>query len=152
MITVRHLILKTCLIFNILNMDSRCNQSFPFNFPSELFLAHICYCTHKTHQKVSKYSLAVIQLIYNYITLTFLSLSPDTVSMYCSWIMKAAKLAVQLARKMTAKKAQTRTIILLVVPLGFSIGTELLKTIPHRSQTDFPMVKVGPPGAIREVH
>lgn len=49
---------------------------------------------------------------------------------------------------MTAKKAQTSTIILLVVPLGFSIGTELLKTIPHRSQTDFPIVNVGPPGSV----
>lgn len=49
---------------------------------------------------------------------------------------------------MTAKKAQTNTIILLVVPLGFSIGTELLKTIPHRSQTDFPIVNVGPPGSV----
>lgn len=51
---------------------------------------------------------------------------------------------------MTAKKAQTRTMILLVVPLGFSMGTELLKTMPHRSQTDFPMVNVGPPGAGKE--
>lgn len=49
---------------------------------------------------------------------------------------------------MTAKKAQTSTMILLVVPLGFSIGTELLKTIPHRSQTDFPIVNVGPPGSV----
>ena len=48
---------------------------------------------------------------------------------------------------MTAKKAHTRTMILLVVPLGFSMGTELLKTMPHRSHTDFPMVKVGPPGS-----
>lgn len=48
---------------------------------------------------------------------------------------------------MTAKKAQTRTMILLVVPFGFSMGTELLKTIPHSSHTDFPMVKVGPPGS-----
>lgn len=49
---------------------------------------------------------------------------------------------------MTAKKAQISTIILLVVPLGFSIGTELLKTIPHSSQTDFPIVNVGPPGSV----
>lgn len=48
---------------------------------------------------------------------------------------------------MTAKKAQTRTMILLVVPLGFSTGTELLKTMPHSSHTDFPMVNLGPPGA-----
>lgn len=48
---------------------------------------------------------------------------------------------------MTAKKAQTRTMILLVVPFGFSMGTELLKTMPHSNHTDFPMVKVGPPGA-----
>lgn len=78
---------------------------------------------------------------------TFLSESPDTVSMYCSWIMKAARLAVYEAKKMTAKKAQTRTMILLVVPLGFSTGTELLKTMPHSSHTDFPMVNLGPPGA-----
>lgn len=50
---------------------------------------------------------------------------------------------------MTAKKAQTRTMILLVVPFGFSMGTELLKTIPHSSHTDFPIVKVGPPGSSR---
>lgn len=80
-------------------------------------------------------------------SLTFLSESPDTVSIYCSWIMKAARLAVYEAKKMTAKKAQTRTMILLVVPLGFSMGTELLKTMPHSSHTDFPMVNVGPPGA-----
>ena len=48
---------------------------------------------------------------------------------------------------MTAKKAQTKTMILLVVPFGFSMGTELLKTIPHSSHTDFPIVKVGPPGS-----
>ena len=48
---------------------------------------------------------------------------------------------------MTAKKAQTRTMILLVVPFGFSMGTELLKTMPHNNHTDFPMVNVGPPGA-----
>lgn len=67
--------------------------------------------------------------------------------MYCSWIMKAARLAVYEAKKMTAKKAQTRTMILLVVPLGFSTGTELLKTMPHSNHTDFPMVNLGPPGA-----
>lgn len=38
------------------------------------------------------------------------------------------------------------TMILLVVPLGFSMGTELLKTRAHSSHTDLPMVKVGPPG------
>lgn len=48
---------------------------------------------------------------------------------------------------MTAKKAHTRTMILLVVPFGFSIGTELLKTMPQSSHTDLPMVKVGPPGS-----
>lgn len=64
--------------------------------------------------------------------------------------MKAARLAVYEARKMTAKKAQTRTMILLVVPFGFSMGTELLKTIPHSSHTDFPIVKVGPPGSSRQ--
>ena len=48
---------------------------------------------------------------------------------------------------MTAKKAQTSTMILLVVPFGFSMGTELLKTMPHSSHTDLPMVNVGPPGA-----
>lgn len=46
---------------------------------------------------------------------------------------------------MTAKKAQISTIILLVVPLGFSTGTELLKTMAHKSHTDFPIVKVDPP-------
>ncbi|TNN81071.1 hypothetical protein EYF80_008727 [Liparis tanakae] len=40
---------------------------------------------------------------------------------------------------MTAKKAQISTMILLVVPLGFSTGTELLNTIAHKSHTDFPM-------------
>lgn len=48
---------------------------------------------------------------------------------------------------MTAKKAQISTMILLVVPLGFSTGTELLKTIAHKSHTDFPMVKVDPPAS-----
>lgn len=50
---------------------------------------------------------------------------------------------------MTAKKAHTDTIILLVVPLGFCTGTELLKTRPQSSQTAFPMVKEGPPGSGR---
>lgn len=35
--------------------------------------------------------------------------------------------------------------ILLVVPRGFSTGTELLKTSAHRSQTDLPMVNLEPP-------
>lgn len=48
---------------------------------------------------------------------------------------------------MTAKKAQISTMILLVVPLGFSTGTELLNTMAHRSHTDFPMVKVEPPAS-----
>lgn len=48
---------------------------------------------------------------------------------------------------MTAKKAQMSTMILLVVPLGFSTGTELLKTMAHRSHTDFPMVNVEPPAS-----
>lgn len=48
---------------------------------------------------------------------------------------------------MTAKKAQISTMILLVVPLGFSTGTELLKTMAHNSHTDFPMVKVEPPAS-----
>ena len=51
---------------------------------------------------------------------------------------------------MTAKKAQMSTMILLVVPLGFSTGTELLKTMAHRSHTDFPMVKVEPPASVRQ--
>lgn len=51
---------------------------------------------------------------------------------------------------MTAKKAQISTIILLVVPLGFSTGTELLKTIAHKSQTDFPMVNVEPPASVQK--
>lgn len=49
---------------------------------------------------------------------------------------------------MTAKKAHTRTMILLVVPRGFSTGTELLNTRAHSSQMDFPMVKVEPPGPV----
>jgi hypothetical protein len=36
--------------------------------------------------------------------------------------------------------------ILLVVPRGFSTGTELLNTRAQSSQMDFPMVKVEPPG------
>lgn len=48
---------------------------------------------------------------------------------------------------MTAKKAQISTMILLVVPLGFSTGTELLKTMAHKSHTDFPIVKVEPPAS-----
>ena len=47
---------------------------------------------------------------------------------------------------MTAKKAHTNTMILLVVPRGFSTGTELLNTRAQSSQMDFPMVKVEPPG------
>lgn len=47
---------------------------------------------------------------------------------------------------MTAKKAHTSTMILLVVPRGFSTGTELLNTRAQSSQMDFPMVKVEPPG------
>ena len=50
---------------------------------------------------------------------------------------------------MTAKKAQISTMILLVVPLGFSTGTELLKTMAHSNHTDFPMVKVEPPVSVR---
>ena len=46
---------------------------------------------------------------------------------------------------MTAKKAQTSTMILLVVPLGFSTGTELLKTKAQSSQMDLPMVNLEPP-------
>lgn len=49
---------------------------------------------------------------------------------------------------MTAKKAQTDTIILLVVPLGFCTGTELLNTKPQSNHTAFPMVKDGPWGSI----
>lgn len=41
------------------------------------------------------------------------------------------------------------TMILLVVPLGFSTGTELLKTSAHNSQTDFPMVNFDPPDSER---
>lgn len=51
---------------------------------------------------------------------------------------------------MTAKKAQISTMILLVVPLGFSTGTELLKTMAHKSQTDFPIVKVDPPASVQK--
>lgn len=42
------------------------------------------------------------------------------------------------------------TMILLVVPRGFSTGTELLKTSAHNSQTDFPMVNLDPPVSERE--
>lgn len=48
---------------------------------------------------------------------------------------------------MTAKKAHTDTIILLVVPLGFCTGTELLKTRPQSSHMAFPIVNEGPPGS-----
>lgn len=44
---------------------------------------------------------------------------------------------------------ETITIILLVVPLGFSTGTELLKTSAHKSHTDFPMVNLDPPDSVR---
>lgn len=44
---------------------------------------------------------------------------------------------------------ETITIILLVVPLGFSTGTELLKTSAHKSHTDFPMVNLDPPDSAR---
>lgn len=81
--------------------------------------------------------------------LTFLSERPVTWSTYSSWIMKAARLAVYEARKMTAKKAHTETMILLVVPLGFWTGTELLKTRPQSSQMALPMVKDGPCGSER---
>lgn len=40
--------------------------------------------------------------------------------------------------------------ILLVVPRGFSTGTELLKTSAHSSQTDFPMVNLDPPDSETE--
>ena len=50
---------------------------------------------------------------------------------------------------MTAKKAHTDTMNLLVVPRGFCTGTELLKTRPHSSQMALPMVKEGPPGSER---
>lgn len=40
--------------------------------------------------------------------------------------------------------------ILLVVPLGFSTGTELLKTRAQRSQIDFPIVNFEPPASDRE--
>lgn len=51
---------------------------------------------------------------------------------------------------MTAKKAHTDTMILLVVPLGFWTGTELLNTRPQRSHIAFPMVKEGPWGAAND--
>lgn len=40
--------------------------------------------------------------------------------------------------------------ILLVVPLGFSTGTELLKTRAQSSQTDFPMVNLDPPDSEKQ--
>lgn len=52
---------------------------------------------------------------------------------------------------MTAKKAHTDTMILLVVPLGFCTGTELLNTRPQSSHTALPMVKEGPPGSGSDV-
>ena len=51
---------------------------------------------------------------------------------------------------MTAKKAHTDTMNLLVVPFGFCTGTELLKTRPHSSHMALPMVKDGPCGSERE--
>lgn len=42
------------------------------------------------------------------------------------------------------------TMILLVVPLGFSTGTELLKTRAQSSQTDFPMVNLDPPDSEKQ--
>lgn len=42
--------------------------------------------------------------------------------------------------------------ILLVVPRGFSTGTELLKTSAHSSHTDFPMVNLDPPVSATEEH
>lgn len=48
---------------------------------------------------------------------------------------------------MTAKKAQTDTMNLLVVPFGFCTGTELLNTRPQSSQTALPMVNDGPCGS-----
>lgn len=51
---------------------------------------------------------------------------------------------------MTAKKAHTDTMNLLVVPFGFCTGTELLKTRPQSSHTALPMVKEGPWGSERK--
>lgn len=51
---------------------------------------------------------------------------------------------------MTAKKAHTDTMNLLVVPFGFCTGTELLKTRPHSSHIALPMVNDGPCGSERE--
>lgn len=48
---------------------------------------------------------------------------------------------------MTAKKAHTDTMNLLVVPFGFCTGTELLNTRPHSSHMALPMVKDGPCGS-----
>lgn len=51
---------------------------------------------------------------------------------------------------MTAKKAHTDTMNLLVVPFGFCTGTELLKTRPHSSHIALPMVNDGPWGSVKE--
>lgn len=51
---------------------------------------------------------------------------------------------------MTAKKAHTDTMNLLVVPFGFCTGTELLNTRPHSSHMALPMVNDGPCGSVRE--
>lgn len=50
---------------------------------------------------------------------------------------------------MTAKKAHTDTMNLLVVPFGFCTGTELLNTRPHNSHMALPMVNDGPCGSER---
>lgn len=60
-------------------------------------------------------------------------------------------MAVYEARKMTAKKAHTDTMNLLVVPLGFCTGTELLKTRPQSNHMAFPMVNDGPCGSRKPV-
>ncbi len=52
---------------------------------------------------------------------------------------------------MTAKKAHTDTMNLLVVPFGFCTGTELLNTRPHSSHMALPMVNDGPCGSERQV-
>lgn len=52
--------------------------------------------------------------------------------------------------QMKRKDSDGITMILLVVPRGFSTGTELLKTSAHNSQTDFPMVNLDPPVSERE--
>lgn len=48
---------------------------------------------------------------------------------------------------MTAKKAHTDTMNLLVVPFGFCTGTELLNTRPHSSHIALPIVNDGPCGS-----